>query len=283
MELIRPARLQRGDTLAAVTLSWGGPAVLPHRYETGKRQLEETFGVTVVEMPHTLASPEELDARPDLRAADLMAAFADPSIAGIVSTIGGDDSIRVLPHLDLGVIAANPKVFVGFSDTTVTHMACLRAGLGTFYGPSIMAGFAENGGVPGYLAVGVRRMLFGEGAGEVWPPNEAGWTVERLDWADPVNQSIRRRLQPSAGWRWLQGASTVEGPLVVGCLEVLDWLRGTEWWPDLDGAVLASSVAPPVMTPRVGGAAGRTADRRPLPPGSSSAVDPRPGPTCPPS
>ncbi len=30
-----------------------------------------------------------------------MAAFADPSIAGIVATIGGDDSIRTLPFVDL--------------------------------------------------------------------------------------------------------------------------------------------------------------------------------------
>ena len=38
------------------------------------------------------------------------------------------------------------------------------------------------------------------------------------------------------------------GPLVVGCLEVLDRFRGSEWWPDLNGAVLAvetSEEAPP--------------------------------------
>ena len=55
--LERPRRLRAGDRVAAVTLSWGGPGELPHRYEAGKRQLEEAFGVTVIEMPHALAAP----------------------------------------------------------------------------------------------------------------------------------------------------------------------------------------------------------------------------------
>ena len=80
-------------------------------------------------------------------AADLMEAFADPSIAGIITSIGGDDSIRLIPHLDLAVIAANPKVFLGFSDTTTLHFACLAAGVTSFYGPAVMAGFGENAGM----------------------------------------------------------------------------------------------------------------------------------------
>ena len=131
VELTRPRRLREGDTVAAVTLSFGGPAAFPARYAAGKRQLEATFGVSVVEMPHTLADSWILASRPEARAEDLMAAFADQSISGIVSTIGGDDSIRILPHLDLAVIADNPKAFIGYSDTTVGHMACIRAGLGS--------------------------------------------------------------------------------------------------------------------------------------------------------
>jgi len=89
--LIRPAALKPGDTLAAVTLSWGGPGAIPQRYAIGKRQLEETFGLRVVDMPHTCADPNFVQAHPELRAQDLMQAFADPNIAGIVSTIGGDE------------------------------------------------------------------------------------------------------------------------------------------------------------------------------------------------
>ena len=89
-----------------------------------------------------------------------MEAFADPAIKGIISTIGGDDSIRLLPYLDLQVIRDNPKVFLGYSDTTVTHLACFKAGLVSFYGPSVMAGFAEHGGIFPYTAASVRQTLF---------------------------------------------------------------------------------------------------------------------------
>ena len=142
--MLKPRRLKRGDRIAAVTLSWGGPGKYPHRYEVGKRQFEEVFGLSVVEMAHTLSEPDWIAKNPQARAEDLMSAFADSSISGIISTIGGDDSIRILPFLDLSIIRANPKAFVGYSDTTVSHLACYKAGLSSFYGPAFMSGFAEN-------------------------------------------------------------------------------------------------------------------------------------------
>ena len=237
----KPAMLRRGDTLAAVSLSWGGPATFPHRYQAGKRQLEEVFGVRVVEMAHTLSSAEYLQANPQARADDLMQAFDDPAINGIISTIGGDDSIRLIPYIDHDIIRRNPKVFLGYSDTTVSHLMCLKAGLGTFYGPSIMAGFGENGGIFPYMRDAVWRMLFSTGpVGELLPNND-GWTVELLDWGDPGLQGQKRTITPCTGWRFLQGQGVHSGHLVGGCIEVLDWLRGTPAWPHealWDGAVL---------------------------------------------
>ncbi|AVX31512.1 hypothetical protein CTH_1941 [Carboxydocella thermautotrophica] len=43
--MIKPPKLQAGDKVAAITLSWGGPGVYRHRYEAGKKQFEETFKV----------------------------------------------------------------------------------------------------------------------------------------------------------------------------------------------------------------------------------------------
>lgn len=220
--LERPPRLREGDRLAAVTLSWGGPGEFPHRYEAGKRQLEEAFGVTVVDMPHTLADPSSVADHPEARVDDLHAALADPGIAGIVSTIGGDDSIRLLRLVDQDLIAANPKVFLGYSDSTIVQMAFRRAGVVSFYGPAIMAGFGESGGLLPYMRDGVRRMVFGVEAPLDWPQNDDGWTAELLSWENPANQSRRRTLREAPGWLWL-GGEMAEGPLVAGCLEVLDW------------------------------------------------------------
>jgi muramoyltetrapeptide carboxypeptidase LdcA involved in peptidoglycan recycling len=195
--------------------------------------MEESLGVRVVEGRYTMADATWLTSHPEARASDLMEAFADPDIRGIVSTIGGDDSIRLLPFLDLAVIRDNPKVFLGYSDSTVTHFACFKAGLVSFYGPSIMAGFGENGGLFSYMASSVRRILFSrEPVGQI-VPNVDGWTYERLDWIQPELQSQRRRLHSCSGWRWLQGTGIHRGRLMGGCLEVVDWLRGSPVWPDL--------------------------------------------------
>jgi muramoyltetrapeptide carboxypeptidase LdcA involved in peptidoglycan recycling len=224
------------------------PGAFPHRYDAGARQLAQAFDVEVVPTEHALADPDWIAHNPAARADDLHAALSDRSVGGIVSTIGGDDSIRLLPYLDLDLIRANPKVFLGFSDTTVTHMAFLRAGVASFYGPSILAGFGENTGLLPYLARGVRETLFTEQRDLTWPENADGWTVEHLSWEDPANQERARSLRPTTGWRWL-GGSSVEGPFVAGCIEVLDRLRGTAVWPDLDGAVLAIETSEEAPSP----------------------------------
>lgn len=232
--MLKPPKLNPGDKVAAITLSWGGAGLLPYRYEAGKRQLQDAFGVTVVETRYALRDPDWIWRNPQARADDLMEAFADPSIKAIISIIGGDDSMRILPYLDLNVIRSNPKIFMGFSDTNVSHFACWKAGLSSFYGPSFMAGFAENTGLFPYMVDSVRRTLFSSAPiGEILP-NTDGWTVEFLDWGDPNNQQRKRQLNPTTGWRWLQGQGVRQGRLMGGCLEVIDWLRGTDFFPPLE-------------------------------------------------
>jgi muramoyltetrapeptide carboxypeptidase LdcA involved in peptidoglycan recycling len=252
--MIKARRLLPGDRVAAITLSWGGPGAFPHRYAVGKSQLEEEFGLEVVETRHALRDPEWLYRNPRARAEDLMEAFEDPTVSGIFSTIGGDDSIRLLPYLDLEVFRSNPKVFLGYSDTTVTHLALFKAGVVSFHGPSIMANFAENGGMFAYMVSSVRRTLFSSAPVGVVEPNPGGWTAEEMDWAVPENQGRRRRLNPHEGWRFLRGGGVARGRLIGGCLEVLEFLRGTELWPGEDAwrdAILfleTSEEAPPPTT-----------------------------------
>ncbi len=229
--MIKPSRLQPGDKVAAVSLSWGGPGAAPARYQAGKKQLQDEFGISVIETPHALSDPDWLQRNPQARADDLMGAFADPSIKAIFSTIGGDESIRILRYIDTDVIRSNPKIFMGYSDTTITHFACYKAGLGSFYGPSILAGFGENCGMFPYMVQSVWKTLFStEPVGEV-KPNLDGWTAEFLSWSVPENQSRRRKLNPSTGWKFLQGRGVQRGRLIGGCIEVVDWLRGTDFWP----------------------------------------------------
>ena len=231
---VKPPALRRGDRVAVVTPSWGGPGAQPERYALGRRVLEETFGFDIVEMPHALDDLEVVARNPRARAADLNAAFADPSIRAVVASIGGEDSVRVLPHLDLDAIVANPKIYLGYSDSTSIHFGLRKAGVTSFYGPTVMAGFAENVAPFAYTLDAVRRTLFETAPVGIVEANRAGWTDEHLEWGDPSLRNRRRTLKPSTGPRTLQGRGIVRGPLIGGCAEVLEMLKGTPWWPPLD-------------------------------------------------
>jgi muramoyltetrapeptide carboxypeptidase LdcA involved in peptidoglycan recycling len=251
LHLRKPRPLAPGSRVATVSPSWSGPGTIPHRYEMGVRELEQRFGLTVVEMPHTRADADWLWRHPQARADDVNAAFADPTIDGIFATIGGEDSIRILPYIDTAIIAQNPKVFMGYSDTTTLHVVALLHGVQTFYGPSVMSGLAENGGMLPYTESWFRRtLLTTTPVGALAPAPE--WTQAHVPWEDTSRADERRPMQPNPGWTWLGGTQRAEGHLVGGCLEVLDFLRGTAWWPGpaiWDGAVFywetSEDVPPP--------------------------------------
>lgn len=128
-------QLKHGDKAGIVSLSWGGlgDADLIHKYHIAKSRLENDFGLVVVPMPHALKGSEFIANHPELRAKDLMDAFEDPSIAAIFCAIGGDDTIRILSHVDIDIIRKNPKIFMGYSDSTINHFMMYKAGLVSFY------------------------------------------------------------------------------------------------------------------------------------------------------
>lgn len=229
-QLLKPKKLQRGDKIATISLSWGGAGELPHRYQIGKERLQDIFGLKVVETKHALKSAQWIYENPQARAEDLMDALCDTSIKAIISNIGGDDSIRLLPYIDLEIIHKHPKIFLGFSDSTVTHFMFLKAGVSSFCGTSLLVGFAENGTMHKYQIEDIERTLFSTDIiGKIYE-NTTGWTSERVSWQDVSLQHQVRQLEKHTGWNFLNGKGKVQGRLIGGCIEVLEFLKGTSLW-----------------------------------------------------
>ncbi|MCM3093584.1 MULTISPECIES: S66 family peptidase [unclassified Cytobacillus] len=231
--LIKPKKLQPGDYVATVSPSWGGAGepTLRWRYEQGVKRLEDMFGLKVIPMPNSLKGGDYLYKSPQARAEDLMNAFKDESIKGIIANIGGEDSIRLLPYIDFDVIRENPKIFMGYSDVTISHLFCLKAGISSYYGPAILTDFAENVEMDPYTIEMVNRTLFSnEVIGEIQPAIE--WTSERLEWIEELKNQ-RRTMQANLGYEVLQGSGVAQGNLIGGCIEVLEFAKGTELWPEI--------------------------------------------------
>jgi muramoyltetrapeptide carboxypeptidase LdcA involved in peptidoglycan recycling len=251
LNLITPNKLHKGDKVATVSLSWGGAgdANLKWRYQQGKKRLEKEFGLEVVEMPNTLKDSEYIYNHPEKRAEDFMQAFSDKSIKGIFSCIGGEESIRMLPYINFDVIKNNPKVFIGYSDTTVEHFMCLKAGISSFYGASVLVELAENIKMDDYTKQFLDKALFNN---EVIGSIEASdyWTSEYLAW-DIENKNTARKLQKNNNYELLQGSGKVQGRLIGGCIEVLEMMKGTDLWnkSDFDNAILFLETSEEMPTP----------------------------------
>jgi len=250
--MIKPRRLKAGDKVAVVSLSSGmlGDEAFIHKFHIAKERLKNEFGLELVAMPHALSGSEFAAAHPELRAKDLMDAFEDSSIAGIISAIGGDDTVRLLPYINYETIRNNPKIFTGFSDTTVNHLMMYKAGLVSFYGPTIMCDFGEYVSMHDYTAQAVRDVFFGDTAGYEIKPSPV-WSSDFVPWAES-NMNIAKKFVPDTkGYEVIQGEGKVRGHLLGGCLDVFQMVTGTEVFPTLEqwkNAILfieTSEVKPP--------------------------------------
>lgn len=233
---MKPSILKPGDTIGIVSPSWGGGALFPHRVRRGQEFLE-SLGFRVIMAEHALSRRGWLSGTSEERAADLHQMFKDPRVKAIIATIGGDHSCHLLPLLDFELIRDNPKVFMGFSDITVLSIAIhVKTDLVVFNGPSLMTDLAEcPEPLPYTQEYLLKALMRPEPIGVV--TSAPAWTDEFLDWGTRADLTRPRRLQQSSGWTWLKpGRAT--GRLIGGCLESLEHLRGTPYWPDLSGAIL---------------------------------------------
>lgn len=230
--MIKPEKLKRGDTVAVVSLSWGGlgDEKFIHKLDIATDYLKNEFGLNLITMPNTLKGSKFIYEHPELRAKDWMDAFKDPSVKAIISSCGGDDTIRLLPYINYDIIRNNPKIFIGFSDTTANHFMMYKAGVTSFYGPSLMHGFAQYGGMYDYAIDAIKNILFNDCTNfEIKKCNY--WTNESIGWAE---EKMKSKLPDKKGYEVLQGTGKVCGEFLGGCIELLNMINNTEIWPDLD-------------------------------------------------
>lgn len=172
-----------------------------------------------VEYPTTRAS----GASARDRARDIESAFADTSVTAVLATIGGDDQITVIRHLDPEPIAANPKPFFGFSDNTNLLHFLWRLGIVSYHGGHPMVHLGRAGGVHPLTMDSLRSALFRDGWYELTCPTEFG--DEHGSWAEPKTLVDEPPTRPATPWAWSGPVDrVVEAPTWGGNLEIISWL-----------------------------------------------------------
>lgn len=230
--VLKPKRIMPGSRIAIISPSNGLPHLFPDIYELGLKNLQELMGFEIVEMPTARMSPDDLYRHPQLRAEDINQCFRDETIDGVITSIGGYESIRILPYLDKEVIMNNPKFIMGFSDATTFLAYINQLGMVTFYGPSIMAGIAQIRNLPSEHLKHLRAMLFSDDFPYHYAPYPQ-WTNGYQNWSRLETLGECKEFHNNEkGWSFLQGDSAQQGTLWGGCIEVLEFMKATEFWPD---------------------------------------------------
>lgn len=200
------------------------------------RRLTETTGLIPVEYPTT----RRIGASPQDRAADLNAAFADPQIRAVLATVGGEDQITVVPHLDADLVQADPKPFLGYSDNTNVLSWLWTLGVAGFYGGSTQVHLGPGPAADPCHRTALRAALLTGERVEVTDPGESEDIGK--DWADPAALTTYGNREPTKPWTWAGPAATVTGRTWGGCLEVLQWILTAGRFPAdpaaFDGGVL---------------------------------------------
>ncbi|MFJ4253219.1 S66 peptidase family protein [Microbacterium sp. NPDC090003] len=220
--------LRPGDRIAVLSPAFAAPAVAPDIHEQALRRLADLTGLVPVEYPTTRL----LDASPEARAADVNEAFADPSIRAILATIGGDDQILVVPHLDPVLALADPKPFLGYSDNTNILNWLWGLGVRGYYGGSTAVHLGPGPAIDDVHLLSLRAALLDRGTVELTEPGESEDIGRR--WADPRALSEYGERTPTEPWTWAGPRRAVTGRTWGGCLEVIDGLALADRMPSVD-------------------------------------------------
>ena len=201
MDLIRPPALNKGDTIGIIAPS---SHIESDVLDAGVAALRD-YGFKVFIHPQTLARDQQSAGTAVEKAAALHQVFLDPEIKAVIGAGGGNRAVHLLDHIDFDLIRANPKIYMGFSDSTALLSAiAYKSGLTTFHGPMVKS-----------LA-------------KTLPPC-LDYTFSLLS-GKTQEYPLQKAETLTAG--------KADGPLYGGTLSVLCSLIGTPYMPDLTGAIL---------------------------------------------
>lgn len=202
--MIYPAPISPGATIAVISPS------SPPKAEKLRRGLDylEKLGYKTKLGQHVQDHNKYLAGYGPEQLEDLHWAFSDDDVDAIFCSRGGYGTPRYLDKVDYELIAANPKMFIGYSDITALQSAILvNTGLVTFSAPMVAVEMGSEDGIDSYT-----EKAF-------WQLVTKPLTAQVL--MNPAEEELKI-MSPGVG----------RGQLVGGCLSLYNNLMGTPYFPE---------------------------------------------------
>ena len=236
VEISAPKKARPGDKVAVISPSFAAPGVAPAVHEQALRRLAQATGLVPVEYPTT----RQVGASAQDRAADLNAAFGDPEIRSVLATIGGEDHITVVPHLDADAVRADPKPYLGYSDNTNILSWLWTQGVAGFYGGSTQVHLGPGPALDSCHEAALKAALLTGSLLEITAPGQSEDFGK--DWADPAALTENGDREATEPWTWSGPKASITGRTWGGCIEVVQWILTAGRFPAdpgvLEGGVL---------------------------------------------
>lgn len=198
---MKPAPLQPGDTIGVMSPS----SYVEKKAVLKAKKFLENKGFSVFLHPQYESRYNQSAGTSEEKVAALHELFEDKNIKAIITASGGNRALHLLDKLDYDLIAANPKIFMGFSDVTaLLNSFHTKTGLITFHGPVLS-----------------------------WIPSlgdeQFGFTLDVL-----TGKTVSYPMEQCRVLR----EGEAEGILIGGNLSIFHLMPNTDFAPACDGAIL---------------------------------------------
>ena len=222
--------LKSGETIGFFSASSPVTTTAPHRFARAQRFVEAKgfplkAGILTGKRDFYRAGSIRQ------RAEELNQLLRDPQVRCIISTIGGMNSNALLPYLDYEAIKADPKIIIGYSDTTALLLGIYaKTGLITFYGPALVASFGEFPPLVDNTWDAFAEVIIGPTALPYTYTLPAFWSDEKLNW-DTLAPERPKTLYPNDCC--FLGTGRVTGRVIGGNLNTLSGIWGSPYMPEI--------------------------------------------------
>jgi muramoyltetrapeptide carboxypeptidase len=221
MRIIKPKRLQKGDTVGIVSPSGAIVEERKEQFELSVKRLEE-LGLKVKVGKHVFDRHHYSAGTREARIEDFNSMWKDPEIKMILMSRGGNTANNILDGLDYKIIKKNPKIFMGMSDgTTLLSAIYAKTGLVTYHGPDLLWGLGRP--ITKQFKENFVKTLFEGRVGPIFPKKK--W------------ENFRDSAEKFAGWRCVRGGNAT-GILVGGHISCLLDAVGAGFGPDFKDKIL---------------------------------------------
>src|SRR3989338_862757 len=221
MKIIKPKKLQKGDTVGIISPSGAIRPKLQKQFYKGVAALE-SYGLKVKLGKHVFDQYYYSAGTEDVRIKDFNDVWRDPEVKMVLMSQGGYTANQLLDSIDYEMIKKNPKIFAGISDgTTLLNAIFAKTGLITYHGPDLLWTFGRK--ITDPFKQNFKKTFFDGNVGQFH--ENKNWTHQEKKDIKPIR------------WRCIRNGKAA-GILMGGHSEALSEIMLAGYGPDFNNALL---------------------------------------------